>query len=122
MREFCRRGPAGPVGGPVGGPVAAGPRRTRRRTRPDHATRTRRGTCDVRRCPRTSHAPTLAGMTTNPLDPRGWPAAELAHYSDLNLRLFAGDAVYGRRDNAIILGSTGPLAQLAARKALEAGG
>ncbi|HEX9890246.1 MAG TPA: gamma-glutamyltransferase [Nitriliruptorales bacterium] len=56
------------------------------------------------------------------LDPRSWPVAELAHYQDLSQRLFLGEPAYGSRDHAIILGSTGPLAQLAARKALEAGG
>jgi len=61
-------------------------------------------------------------MTTPSLDPRTWPTAEREHYLDLSLRLFAGDPAYGSRDNAIILGSTGPFAQLAARKALEAGG
>src|SRR5690349_468677 len=62
-------------------------------------------------------------MSTQPtLDPRTWPVAEVAHYLDLSRRVFGGPPEYGTRDNAIILGSTGPFSQLAARKALEQGG
>src|SRR5438270_13035380 len=56
------------------------------------------------------------------LDPTHWPAPERAHYLDLGHRMFGGDPMYGSRDHTIILSSTGPFAQLAARHALAAGG
>lgn len=67
--------------------------------------------------------PTAQRMTTTSLDPVTWPEGEVAHYLDLGQSVFAGSrAASGRRRHAVVVSSTGPIAQLAARKALEAGG
>jgi gamma-glutamyltranspeptidase / glutathione hydrolase len=52
------------------------------------------------------------------LDPAGWPADEV----DDSLRRVSVGAVSGIADEAMVAGSTGPFAQLAGRKVLEAGG
>ena len=52
------------------------------------------------------------------LDPAGWPADEV----DDSLRRVSVGAVSGTADEAMVAGSTGPFAQLAGRKVLEAGG
>jgi len=52
------------------------------------------------------------------LDPAGWPAAEV----DDSLGRVSAGAASGTADEAMVAGSTGPFAQLAGRKVLEAGG
>ena len=57
-------------------------------------------------------------MVAAGLDPAGWPADEV----DDSLRRVSVGAVSGTADEAMVAGSTGPFAQLAGRKVLEAGG
>lgn len=57
-------------------------------------------------------------MVAAGLDPAVWPADEV----DDSLRRVSAGAVSGIADEAMVAGSTGPFAQLAGRKVLEAGG
>jgi gamma-glutamyltranspeptidase/glutathione hydrolase len=56
------------------------------------------------------------------LDPTTWPAAEVDDYLRRGGSERTLTAASGTGDTAMVVGSTGPFAQLAGRKALEAGG
>lgn len=56
------------------------------------------------------------------LDPATWPAAEVADYLARSLDTRDTAPVTGAGDRAVVVGSTGPFAQLAGRRALAAGG
>lgn len=56
------------------------------------------------------------------MDPTTWDGDEVRHYLNLGIDRSDSDGASGTGTRAMVVGSTGPFAQLAGRKVLEAGG
>jgi len=61
-------------------------------------------------------------MSMSPLDPRTWPEAEVEKWLQDSAPMRSLEPAHATHPSALVAGSTGPFAQYAGRKALEAGG
>lgn len=64
----------------------------------------------------------VEGYRVYVMDPAGWNADEVAAYLEHGIDSWGTQAVTGSGEHGMVVGSTGPFAQLAGRKALQAGG